>query len=159
VRQVGGDLDAGEAVASVTVVIELGELVERTTDVGQHHRPVVVERAAVALGQLAELLVVVGRTLNRLLEDGRVAGETADAFVHQMAQLTGGEVPTLQVVEPRALPELVVQASETIHDYPFAAANRVAAATTLSTLIPSLSMTTLPGALAPNRSMPIDSSA
>ena len=111
------------------------------------------------LGEFAELLVVVGRSLNGLLEDGGVAGEAADALVDEVAQLTRREVAALQVVEPRALPELVIQETETIHDYPFAWASRVAAATTLSTLMPNLSMTTLPGALAPKRSMPIDSSA
>ena len=121
VGQVGSDLDAGEAVGAVTVVVQLGEHVESAVDVGQHHCPVVVDRsAAPTVASLRELLVVVGRALDGLLEDGRVAGEAADALVDEVAELTGRDVAALQVVEPRALPELVVQVGETIHDYPFA---------------------------------------
>ena len=46
--------------------------------------------------------------------------QAADALVDEAAELAGGDVAALEVVEPRALPELVVQVGETIHDYPFA---------------------------------------
>ena len=57
----------------------VGEHVERAVDVGEHHRPVVVDDRSVGGGQRAELLVVVGRALDGLLEDRRVAGQAADA--------------------------------------------------------------------------------
>ena len=87
VGQAGGDLDADVAVGAVAVVVQLGEAVERAVDVGEHHRPVVVDDRAVVGGQLAELLVVVGRALDGLLEDRRVAGQAADALVDQAVEL------------------------------------------------------------------------
>src|SRR6185437_15907556 len=68
------------------------------------------------------------------------------------------EVAPLQVVEPRALAELFVEADEMVH-HEAPSKRAVAWATTLSTLIPNLSSTISPGALAPNRSMPTESSA
>ena len=74
------------------------------------------------------------------------------------ASSPGREVAALQVVEPGALAELLVEADEAVHqDAPSMRA--LAWATTLSTLMPSLSSATGPGALAPNRSMPTDASA
>jgi hypothetical protein len=48
-------------------------------DVGEHHRPVVVDHRVLVGGEQAELLVVVGGTLDRLLEDRRVRREAAHA--------------------------------------------------------------------------------
>ena len=118
VGEIGGDLDADEAIAAVAVVVHWREHVERAVDVCEHQRPVVVDDRVVAAGQRAELVVVVGRALDRLLEDRRVAGEAADALVDEVAELARGDVAALEVVEPRALPELVVQVGETIHDLP-----------------------------------------
>ena len=70
-----------------------------------------------------------------------------------------GEVAALQVVEPRALALLGVEVLEYDSCHFFFPASAVARATTLATLIPSFSNTTLPGALAPKRSMPMLSSA
>ena len=78
----------------------------------------------------------------------------------ERGQLAAGDVAALEVVEPRALALLVVQVGETIHGVtPSFAASAVARATTLATLMPSLSSTGRPGALAPKRSMPMTSSA
>ena len=81
VGQLRGDLDADEAVAAVAVVVQPGEHVAGAVDVGEHQRPVVVDDRTVVGGELAELLVVVGRALDRLLEDRRVRRQAADAAV------------------------------------------------------------------------------
>ncbi len=83
------------------------------------------------------------------------------------SELTRGEVAALQVVEPGALVELLVQADEAIGVREIHTTNATSpvrralsrAPTTFATLIPSLSSTTSPGALAPKRSMPTESSA
>ena len=132
-------------------------------DVLEHHRPVVGDASGCSSrASDAELLVVVGGTLDRLLEDRRVGRESADALVAQLDELTRREVAAPEVVEPRTLVELLVQADQSVHgDHATTAVAQSARArrTTWSTLMPSLSRTTSPGALAPKRSMPIESSA
>ena len=52
VGEPGIDLDADEAVGTVAVVVQLGEDVERAVDVGEHHRPVVVDDRVFGCGEL-----------------------------------------------------------------------------------------------------------
>ena len=79
--------------------------------------------------------------------------------VDPAAQLTAGDPAALQVVEPRALALLPVEVVQARHDVLREATRASAWSTTLPGLMPSLSSTTLPGADAPNRSMPTLASA
>ena len=67
------------------------------------------------LDELAELVVVVGRALDRLGEDRRVRRDAAHASLGPALQLTGGDPSSLEVVEPRALAVLVVQLLQPSH--------------------------------------------
>ncbi len=115
VGEAGVHLDADIAVEAPAVVEQWGEHVEGTVDVGEYQCPVVIGDRTTVAHQLAELIVVVGGALDRLLEDGGIAGETTDPVADLLLELTAGEIAALQVVEPRALPELVVEEAETIH--------------------------------------------
>src|SRR5207247_6173374 len=85
--------------------------------------------------QLGELGVVVGRVLDGLLEDRRVGGDAADAGFHLALELARREELALQVVEPRALAEALVQLVELRHDGgPPSAASRTAGSPTTATL-------------------------
>ena len=112
------------------------------------------------IDEATELRVVVVGSLDRLLEDRRIAGEPANALLDQSRQFAAGEVAALQIVEPRALALLVVEVPETFHDHPFrSVTSAVALAATFAMSRPRRSITTPPGALAPKRSMPMLSSA
>ena len=74
------DLDADEAVGSAGLVVHRLEHLGGAGDVLEHHRPVVVDDRVLVEGEHTELLVVVGGSLDRLLEDRRVRREAADAL-------------------------------------------------------------------------------
>ena len=88
VGEAGVDLDRHVPVEPIGLVVDLREHVARAMDVGQHHRPVVVDDGVLVLGESCELLVVVGRALDRLLEDRRVGREAAHTRVTDGGELS-----------------------------------------------------------------------
>ena len=100
VGESGVDLDADVAVDAAGRLVDRVEDVGGAVDVLEHHRPVVVDRRVLVGGELAELVVVVGRAADRLLEDRRVRRQPADPAVAQAGELARREVAALQVVEP-----------------------------------------------------------
>ena len=83
VGEAGVDLDADEAVGAARLVVDRFENLGGAGDVLEHHRPVVGDGGVLVEGEHAELLVVVGGALDRLLEDRRVRRQPADALVAQ----------------------------------------------------------------------------
>ena len=108
-RQVGRHLDGDEAVVSAALVVHRPEYAEGVADVVDDHVPVGVLDVLVPVDERAELRVVVGATLDGLLEDRGVRRHPPDPVAHLPGQLAAREVPALEVVEPRTLPELPVQ--------------------------------------------------
>ena len=158
--QLRGDLDGHVAVDAVAGVVDRAEEREGALDVVDHEVPVGVgDRRRRRPTSVAELLVVVGARADRLLEDRRVRGEAADAAVDPaLASSPLGEPAPAEVVEPRALPELVqlVQARRVAScgRPPGPRAARRARSATCSGVKPSSASTCSPGAEAPKRSMP-----
>ena len=117
VGEAGIDLDADEPVDSARLVVDRLEDLSGPGDVLEHHRPVVGDRGVLVEGEDAELLVVVGGPLDRLLEDRRVRRQPADALVAKLDELARREIATTEVVEPRTLVELLVQADQSVHGF------------------------------------------
>ena len=114
VGEAGFDLDAHEAVDAVGRVVHRVEHVAGSVDVLDDEGPVVVLDRTARVDEFAELVVVVARSLDRLLEDGRVRGEPADAAVAQHGEFARGEVPPLEVVEPGALALFVEECLQSV---------------------------------------------
>jgi hypothetical protein len=117
VGEIWRNFHTGVTVEPVGAVIDGFQHVERTVDVLQDHRPVVVDDRMIGTAhELGELLVVVGRALDGLLEDGGIRGEAANPAIDQLLELARGDVAALEVVEPRALAEFLGEGDETIHE-------------------------------------------
>ncbi len=73
---------------------------------------------AVVGAEFGELLVVVGRALDRLLEDRRVRGQTPHAAVADVDELARRDVAAFEVVEPGALALFLVEGDDPVvgHD-------------------------------------------
>ena len=154
----GRDLDRDEAVAAVVRVVHRAQHVGGGDDVVEHDVPVgVLDRQALPRAR-RQLLVVALAGADRLVEDGRVRRDAADAVVRdQLRQPTAGEQRAGEVVVPRALPE-VVEAGDGAglirsHQSPFSSSARARAAT-FSGVKPNSASTVAPGADAPKWSMP-----
>ena len=83
-------------------------------DVADDERPVVVDDVAIIGRYLVELLVVVSRALDGLLEDRRIRSEPTNAALADLDELARRDVATLQVVEPGTLSLLAVQLLDAI---------------------------------------------
>ncbi len=108
------DFHADVPVDAARLVVHLRKDVAGAMDVADHQRPVVVDDRSIEGTHLGELLVVVARPLDRLLEDRGIRGQPPYAAVAQRHELTRGDVAALQVVEPGALALLFVQIDETV---------------------------------------------
>ena len=83
--QVGLDLDAGEAIGPVRIVVDAAQEVGGIADVG--HRDLLVDLTRPVTGvDLAPNQLVVLPGGNGLGEDRRVAGEPPDAVIHHLAR-------------------------------------------------------------------------
>ena len=159
--EVGRHLHRHEAVGAIGVAVHAGEQLARVAYVVDHERPVGVLGGDVA--ELAKLLVVIGARAHCLLEDRRVRRDAADAVVLEQLAQAAARKRAREVVVPGALAELdqcgdVGSLGHLVSPVQRASSAR-ACATTLSALMPRFSSATLPGADAPNRSMPTDASA
>ena len=76
-------------------------------DVLDHQRLVDLQRRLLLGGQLLQRLFVVAGGDDRLLEDGRVRGQSADALFDQVAERARAQEPPAHVVVPDALSHLV----------------------------------------------------
>ena len=113
--ELGGDLDGDEAITSAAAVVHRAQDGERVLDVGLHELPVRLLDGLALAHELGELLVVVGRAGDGLGEDRRVRRDAAHAALDPLLQLAAGDPAPLQVVEPRALPLLLVQVVQLAH--------------------------------------------
>ena len=77
VGQARRDLERDEAVGAARLVVDAAQHVGGLLDVLDGDRPVDLARGLALLGELLDLLVVVGRAEDRLLEDRRVGGQPA----------------------------------------------------------------------------------
>jgi len=110
--QVGRDLEGNESVRSAALIVEWAQHCASVCHVVDDHGPVgLIDGHAV--DQTAELVVVVRRTLDGLLKDGRVGGHPPNAGFGPSPKFARQEVAALQVVEPRTLTLIVEQLLET----------------------------------------------
>jgi hypothetical protein len=114
VSEARSDLDADVPVDAVGVVVDLREHVAGAVDVSDHDRPVrIIDRAACG-AEVGELLVVVARVLDRLLEDRRIRREAAHTTVSDLDEPARGDVAALEIVEPGALALFVVECDDPV---------------------------------------------
>ncbi len=86
VAEVGLDLDAGEAIGPARVVVDPAQDVGRVADVADRDLLVDLHRVVAGLDLAPNELVVLAGG-DGLGEDGRVAGQAADAIAHHLLQL------------------------------------------------------------------------
>ena len=103
VREAGLDLERHEAVGAAGLVPDRAQDVAGELDVGDRDLLVDLLRVEALAGQLADLLVVVVRAEDRLLEDRRVRGHAAQrVLAHQPLELAAGDQAAPDLVEPDA---------------------------------------------------------
>ena len=109
-------LERHEPVGTAGVLVNREEHVGRHLHIGQREVVEDLDRApAILLCDLADGVVVVRRIADRLAEDARVGGETADAVLaDEPLQAAAGDEASSQEIQPDALSG-VVEAHEWIH--------------------------------------------
>jgi hypothetical protein len=103
VREGRLDLERDEAVGVVGIVPDAAQHVARELDVEDRDLVVDLARGQALRGELGDLLVVVGRAEDRLLEDGRVRCDPAQGqLALQTLQLAARDEAAADLVEPDA---------------------------------------------------------
>ena len=103
VREKGTDLERREAVRSAGRVEHGTEEVGRVADVGDGQRLEDLASGLARLCQAHQLVVVVGRLGDGLVEDGRVRGEARDPCVDELSEPARLDHGTADVVVPDRL--------------------------------------------------------
>lgn len=115
VGQLGGDLDRDEPVATPAGVVDRSQHAERADDIVDDDIPIGVDQLTAGTEQIGELSVVGIRALDRLGEDGRVGGHTANPLAHHASEGAIAQVIPREVVQPWALPVPVVELLKSSH--------------------------------------------
>ena len=142
-----------KTIATVGRVIQALKHISSAIDVCNHHLPICINGRCTFRQFFSKLFVVITTALNGLLKNCWIRCEATHATFHQVCKNTRGEIPTLQVVQPRTLNLLAIEPPQKFgHLFTASRATRA----TLSGVIPYFCITTFPGALAPNVSMPTE---
>ena len=107
VSEAGVDFEADVAVESVRALVDGEQDVGGVSDVLRHEVFVNLRDALARLHEAAQLLVVVGRAGDGLLEDGRIRGDAAQVvLLDLLLQVAGRNHRAANVVVPDGLAEL-----------------------------------------------------
>ena len=104
-----------ETIYTVRDVVDGPEDVQSVDYVAHSQRPVALLYRTTLVGKVGQLPVVHVGPCHRLLEDGRVGGDSSHPAVYPFTQLPRGDPTPSKVVQPGTLARLVVEGVESVH--------------------------------------------